>query len=195
MGNIAQSIRASSASIHALEGDSQQIEAVVGVIKDIADQTNLLALNAAIEAARAGERGRGFAVVADEVCKLAERTSNSTGQINATIEKIRHNTSAAAAQMDTGVATADTGVSLAGKAGAAIARITDNSQQVVEAVNEISATLQEQNSAGEALVANLEAITRTGESHAAVISHVAEEARDILTLAQALEGSIKRFTL
>ncbi len=195
MSNIAQSIHASSASIHALEGDSQQIEAVVGVIRDIADQTNLLALNAAIEAARAGESGRGFAVVADEVRKLAERTSNSTGQINATIEKIRHNTSAAVSEMEAGVATADVGVSLAGKAGASIAEITNNSKQVVDAVNEISATLQEQNSAGDALAANLETITHTAESHAAVINQVADDARNILTLAQALENSIKRFSL
>lgn len=106
---LAEAINDSAEQMHALREHGQQINSVLTVIKAVADQTNLLALNAAIEAARAGEQGRGFAVVADEVRSLAQRTQESTIEIESVIANIRKATDEAAAQMRKNALFADDG--------------------------------------------------------------------------------------
>ena len=106
---LAEAINHSANQMHVLREHGQQINSVLTVIKAVADQTNLLALNAAIEAARAGEQGRGFAVVADEVRTLAQRTQESTVEIESVIANIKQATDEAAAQMRKNALFADHG--------------------------------------------------------------------------------------
>jgi methyl-accepting chemotaxis protein len=62
--------------------------AALARINDIADQTNLLALNAAIEASRAGDEQSGFSIVADEIRTLAEKSSQTAGEVSTWVRQI-----------------------------------------------------------------------------------------------------------
>ncbi len=135
---ISDSFNTSVVQIESLEEKTQSITKIVNTIKEIADQTNLLALNAAIEAARAGESGRGFAVVADEVRKLAERTTNSTKEISKMISEIQDETKVVTDGMNSGLNTVEDGVRLVNLAGESIKRIKEDSQKVVQVIEELS---------------------------------------------------------
>lgn len=80
---------AAASATDILAEQSQSIESILGLIREIAGQTNLLALNATIEAARAGDAGRGFAVVAQEVKSLANQTAQATDEIAKKISAIQ----------------------------------------------------------------------------------------------------------
>ncbi|BCB26228.1 hypothetical protein SKTS_11140 [Sulfurimicrobium lacus] len=195
MTKIAVSVQHSTQMIQTLGEHSNQISAIVNVIKEIADQTNLLALNAAIEAARAGEQGRGFAVVADEVRKLAERTSKSTEEISTMIGSIQSGTAGAVSSMEEGTARVKEGVDKARQAGESMQKIRSGADQVIASVSEIMEALREQSTASGQVAGSVEQIARMTEQNSAEVQEIARTAEHLEQLAASLQSSVSQFRI
>ena len=195
INTLAAEVERASSVIEALAQDSNSIGGILDVIRGIAEQTNLLALNAAIEAARAGEQGRGFAVVADEVRNLAQRTQQSTEEIQQMIVKLQSGATDAVSVMESGRSQAQQSVEKAAETGEALASIEQAISLISDMNIQIASAAEEQSSVAEEINQNVVAISQSTEvtvENSTAIESVSSEVAELSRKFQQITG---RFTV
>lgn len=192
---LASAVENAAGSINRVEKESTNIGGVLDVIQGISEQTNLLALNAAIEAARAGEQGRGFAVVADEVRTLAQRTQESTMEIQEMIETLQAVSRETVEVMERGQSQAADSVNHATEAGQSLQQITQAVQAITEMNTLINDEAGSQSGVAVEINQNMSAISAIASESKDGAERTNQESQGLANLASKLQQLVSKFKL
>ncbi len=190
---LATNIEQAAHGIEALASATNEIGAVLNVIRSIAEQTNLLALNAAIEAARAGEQGRGFAVVADEVRSLASRTQASTEEVDKMVKRFQDNSLNASAQMRLAEDQVHANVAAADGSGKSIQQVLSAVSQLSGLNQEISASVREQSKVAEDINSNITRINNNSDKNHQRVQETLRSAEEVSQLTEEIKRQLSSY--
>ncbi|SEG27785.1 methyl-accepting chemotaxis protein [Vibrio hangzhouensis] len=182
-------------AVSELQKMSSHIGSILDVIRNIAEQTNLLALNAAIEAARAGEQGRGFAVVADEVRVLAQKTTESTTEIETMISNLQSSSKSAGQVIESCMRDMELSVEQASSANGAMEEIQALIIEISQMSTHISQAAAEQSETTVEIAKNIEEINHIADESYQAMSQIASTSESLTSLANQQGELVHRFKL
>ena len=176
---VSAQVQDASVRIAGLVRRTHEIDGITSAISNIASQTNLLALNAAIEAARAGEQGRGFAVVADEVRRLAERTTQSTSEIEQMVGAIQKGTQNVVTEMTGWAGKVSSSLGRMNQTRELMGTIRSRAGDVKVMASEVTNSLSEQRAAATSLSIQIEKYASMSEENANSVGEIRKSLVDL----------------
>lgn len=193
INELATNLNSSMETIKELEQKSIEIGSVVEVIQSISEQTNLLALNAAIEAARAGEQGRGFAVVADEVRMLAQKTQESTTEIQEMILDLQQRTKVTVNAIEESSEKANGTVLRSQETDEALSGIENIIDQIASMNEHVASAVEQQSHVVGNISSNMERLSETLENTTEIAANAESSTQDVKNMSDKLTHLISGF--
>lgn len=188
-------IRETEKRIKRLGERSQEINAVIGIIGNIAERTSILALNAAMQAVAAGEAGRGFAVVAEEVKRLAENARDATQQIGNLVSGIQADTVDAVQSMNDAITQVVDISRLAERAGEQMQQTQQATNNLVQSVRDIANTTSQQAKVSDVLLNRAGQIAQSTRNTLDQVNQQNVETARLLQFARGLLDTVRQFKL
>lgn len=195
MDTIRESIGEMEKRIKRLAERSQEIGQIVSLITTISERTHVLSLNASMQAATAGEAGKGFAVVAEQVQRLADNSQQATLQIANLVQNIQIETADTINSVNRAIDQVVRGSEMANQSGQQMRETREATSRLVELVERISASTQEQARITESLRQGAQAIDASTRETAQQLTHQAKVTESLVGASRSLVESVSVFKL
>jgi methyl-accepting chemotaxis protein len=191
--NIRDKSSQMSNQIRHLSEKINQINKIIGTIREVTEKINLLSLNASIEAARAGEQGRGFAVVANEVRKLAERTDRFTKDIMDLMEDIRSSATTTVFSNEENLKSVENGVDSIESTSHVFENVKKDIQSLGGSVEKLIEFIHHQKNAFDQIDISIKAINTGLKENLIGIQENLSATRNLNSAAKMLKGQVDHF--
>ncbi len=192
MAKVAEEVRGISTRIEALNGKRRDIYELTGAAGAIAERSERLAAEAAAEAAKPAPSQDGVARMARELREHAAEARSAAGRVRALLGEVHQAMMGTLTAVEAGSQRAESGATVAAGTGETIRALTATIRESSEAAREIATVAQQQDRGIDEVLKAMNEIFQAMEEGGLATQQVADEAKALSTLADALKRAAPR---
>ena len=173
---------------------SERIESIwdiVTLINNVADQAKIIAFNAELEASSAGEAGKSFRIVANEIRRLSDGIIDGTKEIKERINEIQHSSDSLILASESGTQKINEGYESAKNLGEMFDSIKNSAEITASSAGDITEIIQQQTTASEQILIALKQISAGVENFTVATDSISASSEHIRTMSEAMNNSMQ----